>query len=212
MTFLFACNAGIEDAVEVSEEVRVNAFMSGKVMQDGSFVTPTKINDSKAFQFDYTMADFPKKMHPNSEGITFISWLHNENLADPERDWTRVYKMAVERIRLVQNDPEIDNASKLLNYEMLGFPVIKHFLNKVKPTAAVAEASQFFLDLLLRNGTVGEMDLLAENLQKVSPYLNEKSNEEYTTLIKEECTRIFANAESTKFRVEKSKKALANFE
>ena len=209
---LFACNAGMEDVVEIKEEERVSAFMSGKVLKDGSFVSPDKINDPRLFQFDHTMADFPNQVQTNSEGIKFLSWLHNENLGDPEGDWKRIHNNAVERIRLVQNDQEIDDASRLLNYEMLGFPVIKHFLNKVKPTPTVAVASEFYLDLLLRNGAVGEMDLLAENLQKVSPYLNKKSTSEYTTLIKEECTRIFTNVESSNLRLEKSKKALTNLQ
>ncbi len=197
----------VQNEIVTQEDERVQAFMSGKVRKDGAWVSLADNKENiEDFVFDLSLVDFPHKLKLPSDGVDFMSTLKSRDNLIPETDWEEISDLAIETIENIDRR-NLDDIQRLVSYELVLFAVLRHFLNQVTPSEKAAELSRYFLKLLLTSGTIGELDLLAENFRRMHSYFPEDDEAEIRKLLKQRCHEVLVDNHIGSFRLEKTKMA-----
>jgi len=164
-----SCQPNMADEIPDAETERAQAFMSGKVMINGNWQTSPFPRNLIGHDYSAGMEMFDEVQAPIL-GMRYIAEMSNIEM---EPKWWKEQWIKAEKI--LADIKQLDHACSaiLANYEMVAFTMIKYYLNKVEPNAEMASVSASLLDLLLKSGTLGELDLLAENLMRISRHLSQ---------------------------------------
>lgn len=203
---LFAC--GEEGITEISHSDKeiADAFASSKISEDGQWrASNLKVNDPERFMYDYTTSD-PTILRIPSPGPDYILKLHNQTLVPEE--WEKEFEFVQQEIKKVINSDQ-SPAAKLMNLEMLGFPLIREYLLKVENNKKLVESTASILEILLKYNTMGETEMLANILIKIEPSLANDEFHEIRRLIVSVAKENIENSNSSTYRVEQSKNALS---